>query len=170
MMKGLDRLAAKVAQVRRTYPVIFRQMIKAASDEMATAAAEATPPLNGEDRGKNTVTGNLAAHWDYTIARESDTVTKITLINDLEYASFVDQGHRMDEHFVPWLFIDGLGVISRHIPTPGEGLFGLTVGTKTEYVDGYNMTEKSKKRFVESLTNAHANVMREMNGILGGIE
>ena len=169
MIKGLDRIAANVARVRREYTSRFREIVRAASDDMIATAAGATPPLNGEDRGKNTVTGNLAAHWQYAVHYEPNGA-RVSLINDMSYASYVDRGHRMDIHFVPWLYIDGMGVIARHIPTPGEMLFGLVVGTKTGYVKGYEMTEKARQRFFTALKTAHANVMREMNGILGGME
>lgn len=160
-------LRRELSKIRGKYQKQSMRAVKAACQDMVIAAAEATPPLNGEDRGKNTVTGNLAAHWKYEI-NETPTETRVTLINDMQYASFVDQGHRMDEHFVPWLYIDEMGSVARSIPVPGEKLFGLVVGTKTEYVQGYHMVDKAKERFVKALRVAYENLMRDVEGHLNG--
>lgn len=164
---NLAQFRRRLAALKREYPQRFRRAVKAASQDMVSEAAGATPPLNGEDRGKNTVTGNLAAHWKYEI-NEAPNETRVSLINDLHYASYVDQGHRMDQHFVPWLYIDGMGSIARHIPEPGEALFGLVVGTKTAYVEGYGMADKAKDRFVKALRAAHDNLTQWIKGHFDG--
>lgn len=164
---NLAQFRRKLAALKREYPQRFRSAVKAASQDMIAEAAGATPPLHGEDRGKNTVTGNLAAHWKYEI-NEAPNETRVSLINDLHYASYVDQGHRMDQHFVPWLYIDGMGSIARHIPEPGEALFGLVVGTKTAYVEGYGMADKAKDRFVKALRAAHDNLTQWVKGHFDG--
>lgn len=164
---NLAQFRRQLAALKREYPQRFRRAVKAASQDMVAEAAGATPPLHGEDRGKNTVTGNLAAHWKYEI-NESPNETRVSLINDLHYASYVDQGHRMDQHFVPWLYIDGMGSIARHIPEPGEALFGLVVGTKTAYVEGYGMADKAKDRFVKALRAAHDNLTQWIKGHFDG--
>lgn len=164
---NLEQFRRKLATLKREYPQRFRRAVKAASQDMIAEAAGATPPLHGEDRGKNTVTGNLAAHWKYEI-NEAPNETRVSLINDLHYASYVDQGHRMDRHFVPWLYIDGMGSIARHIPEPGEALFGLVVGTKTAYVEGYGMADKAKDRFVKALRAAHDNLTQWVKGHFDG--
>lgn len=164
---NLAQFRRKLAVLKREYPQRFRRAVKAASQDMIAEAAGATPPLHGEDRGKNTVTGNLAAHWKYEI-NEAPNETRVSLINDLHYASYVDQGHRMDRHFVPWLYIDGMGSIARHIPEPGEDLFGLVVGTKTAYVEGYGMADKAKDRFVKALRAAHDNLTQWVKGHFDG--
>lgn len=164
---NLAHFRRRLAALKREYPQRFRRAVKAASQDMVAEAAGATPPLNGEDRGKNTVTGNLAAHWKYEI-NEAPNETRVSLINDLHYASYVDQGHRMDRHFVPWLYIDGMGSIARHIPETGEALFGLVVGTKTAYVEGYGMADKAKDRFVKALRAAHDNLTQWVKGHFDG--
>jgi hypothetical protein len=165
MKQDIADFRQQIKQLRTQYRSMFDKAVKSACQDMVIAAAESTPPLNGEDRGKNTVTGNLASHWGYDVNDDGDN-TRITLYNNMQYASYVDQGHRMSEHFVPWLYIDGMGAIARHIPTPGEKLFGLVVGTKTEYVKGYGMVEKAKDRFIKSLTIAHDKLMEEVEGQL----
>lgn len=174
-------LRKKLSKIRGKYQKQSMRAVKAACQDMVIAAAEATPPLNGEDRGKNTVTGNLAAHWKYEI-NETPEETRVTLINDMQYASFVDQGHKLKEHFVPWLFIDGMGQLARDpdghweerdgweffIGPPNKPLYGLVVGTQTDYIDGYHMVDKAKERFVKALRAAHDNIMQGIGERIDG--
>ena len=69
------------------------------------------------------------------------------LANDLEYASYVDQGHRMDRHFVPGLYVDENGVLNYD---PARKV-GLVVGTKTRYVKGEFMTDKAKEAYQKTV-------------------
>lgn len=153
--------------------------IKDACAEMVLRAKETTPPLNGEDRGKNTVTGDLAASWKYEITYSNDGLkTSVKLENDanyeyekklpngttikteVHYASYVNDGHIMKQHFVPGLYIDGTGALARKIFEEGEKISGLVVGTQTEKVEGYNMVEKAKERFFEAYRALHEDSVR----------
>lgn len=163
-----------------------RKNVKLACYEMVAEAKRCTPPHEGEERGKNTVTGNMARHWDssYTI-KDNDSI-KVRLFNNVQYASYVENGHRMKKHFVPWLYIDGTGTIARHQPAeankrskalswlfniffkqkrpdPGEPLFGLVVGTKTKYVPPEHIVEKARKRFFEAYYTLQKNTIDEVN-------
>ena len=60
--------------------------------------------------------GNLQDHWKYEIVSSGKKVTKAIIINDLPYASFVEEGHKQSARFVPGMFIN----------TPG--------GTKFQYM------------------------------------
>ena len=115
------------------------------------ATMDAPPPKAGGDRlpGVNTVTGELKAHW------ETDSTTNpkkigggyVTyLANDMEYASYVNDGHRMDRHFVPGLYVDG-GQLN-YDPT---AKVGLVVGTKTTYVKGEFMVDKGKEAYQKAV-------------------
>lgn len=153
--------------------------IKDACNEMVLRAKETTPPLNGEDRGKNTNTGDLAASWKYEITYSNDGLkTSVKLENDahyeyekklpdgttikteVHYASYVNDGHIMKQHFVPGLYIDGTGALARKIFEEGEKISGLVVGTKTEKVEGYNMVEKAKERFFEAYRAIRENTVK----------
>ena len=138
-----------------------------ACKEMVQEAKAKTPPRNGEDRGRNTVTGDLAASWGSSYKIEGDTI-EVTLTNDIQYASYVDQGHRMDRHFVPWLYVDAMGAIARKIPQPGEQMFGLVVGTKTTQVKPYNMTKYAKKRFFEAYSMMQSDTLDRIGDMLNG--
>lgn len=159
---NLKKYLASLHNVTAETKEMTARNIKDACAEMVLRAKETTPPLNGENRGKNTVTGDLAANWKYEY-RNVDGDWKVTIKNNVQYASYVNDGHIMKEHFVPWLYIDGTGALARHIPAPGEPVFGLTVGTKTKEVPGYNMVEKAKERFFEAYRNLHDDMIKQVN-------
>ena len=113
------------------------------------AAVERTPPNDGGLRGVNTISGELAQHW----ASDSQTEPVRTggrytslLANEKEYASYVNDGHRMDRHFVPGLYIDSHGLLSRDLSRN----VGLTVGTKTGYVPGLHMKEQAVQAYEDA--------------------
>ncbi|MFR2781274.1 MAG: hypothetical protein ACLTBL_09905 [Clostridium sp.] len=60
------------------------------------------------------------------------------LNNHMQYASYVNDGHRVDKHFVPGLIKNG-SLLER---SP-DGSGGLMVGTKTTYVKGKYMKQKA---------------------------
>ena len=110
-------------------------------------AAELTPPTMDDLKGTNTQTGALKQRW------AADSVTKpqkkgndyeTILANNMEYASYVNDGHRMDRHFVPGLVINEEAGMLEYNPDK-EG--GVVVGTKTAYVEGLFMTEKAIEEY-----------------------
>lgn len=145
----LRKLRKDVQRIRANVKSIVRDNVRVAASEMQLKAKEETPPHEGQERGLNTVTGNMAAHWkaSYVFTGEMDCTVRLS--NNVQYASYVENGHRMNKHFVPWLYIDDSGLLSRRIPEPGEPLFGLVVGTKTEYVPPEHIVPKAKERFFE---------------------
>lgn len=129
-------------------PKIMAEVAEAATIEAVRVATENTPPNGAPIAGTNTRSGQMAQHW------ELDSQTKpvmtggsvqTTLANNMQYASYVNDGHRMDKHFVPGLIENG-GLLERVDPDVG----GIMVGTKTTYVKGLYMKEKAigKYRFV----------------------
>ena len=132
-------------------PNVMHAPARDATMRAIEATMDATPPKAGGDRlpGVNTVTGELKAHW------ETDSTTNpkkigggyVTyLANDMEYASYVNDGHRMDRHFVPGLYVDG-GQLN-YDPT---AKVGLVVGTKTTYVKGEFMVDKGKEAYQKAV-------------------
>lgn len=63
---------------------------------------------------------------------------RTTLANQMQYASYVNDGHRVDKHFVPGLIVNG----GRLELAPDGVDGGLVVGTKTPYVKGLYMKQK----------------------------
>ena len=110
-------------------------------------ATELTPPTADDLKGTNTRTGALKQRW------AADSVTKpqkkgneyeTLLANNMKYASYVNDGHRMDRHFVPGLVINEETGMLEYNPNK-EG--GIVVGTKTAYVEGLFMTEKAIEEY-----------------------
>lgn len=149
-------------------PDILYETAKQAAMAAVEAAAAATPPKEGTGRGSgysgtNTLTGELKAHW----AADSVTEPQVSggkytafLANSLEYASYVNDGHRMDRHFVPGLYVDENGQLN-YDPAAKTG---LVVGTKTRYVKGEFMVDKGKKAYRETVL---AELDAEIRRLLG---
>lgn len=118
-------------------------------------ATDLTPPTQDDLRGTNTRSGELKDHWDNDSQREperrgNELVT--VLANDKEYASYVNDGHRMDRHFVPGLVINQNGVLEMN----PDGKGGIVVGTKTAYVPGLFMVDEAKKVYEETVKTESA--------------
>ena len=87
----------------------------------------------------------MAQHW----ATDSVTTPVVTggsvrteLNNNMQYASYVNDGHRVDKHFVPGLIING-----NLLEMSPDGSGGIMVGTKTSYVQGKYMKEAGIGRY-----------------------
>lgn len=122
---------------------------KGATMRAVEKAAELTPPTMDDLSGTNTRSGEMKQHWATDSKVEpvggmlsggSTYVT--TLANNKDYASYVNDGHRMDRHFVPGLYINNDGVLE-YDGDYAEGGGGLVVGTKTSYVKGLFMVDKA---------------------------
>lgn len=122
-------------------PKIIDRVAEAATIQAVEVATQNTPPNNSPIAGTNTRTGAMAQAWAL------DSVTKPTngktvLANNQYYASYVNDGHRMDRHFVPGLIING-----DHLEKSPDGSGGIVVGTKTTYVQGLYMKERAIGRY-----------------------
>ncbi len=91
----------------------------------------------------------MAEHW----ATDSVTTPVITegagartytteLNNNMQYASYVNDGHEVVKHFVPGLIING-----NLLEESPDGSRGLVVGTKTTFVKGKYMKEKAVGKY-----------------------
>ena len=123
-------------------PKIMAEVAEGAAIEAVRIATENTPPNTGSVAGTNTRSGQLAEHWsldsDVTPRRTDRAVTTI-LGNNMQYASYVNDGHRVDKHFVPGLMVSG-GMLQK---APAGVDTGIMVGVKTDYVPGLYMKEKA---------------------------
>jgi hypothetical protein len=138
IQKRLDELKKAQADV----PRIINRVAEAATIAAVDKATEKTPPNGGAAiAGVNARTGDLAQHWTL------DSVTrpvngKTELVNTMQYASYVDQGHRVDRHFTSHLAIEGGMLVGK---PAGDG--GLMVGVKTDYVPGKYMVDAAKEKY-----------------------
>ena len=139
-MKRLQKAGVKVRE-------IVIDAAKTGTMAAVETAAEHTPPNGGAPiRGVNTRTGEMAQSWatDSQIIPtvSGDTITTM-LCNNKQYASYVNDGHRMDKHFVPGLIING-GLLEMAVDGDDGGIM---VGTKTTYVPGLYMKEKATGKY-----------------------
>lgn len=110
------------------------------------AVAE-TPPTMDSLRGTNTRSGEMKQHWvtdSRPMPKKRGDEYVSLLANDKQYASYVNDGHRMDRHFVPGLVVNEESGMLEYNPN-GKG--GIVVGTKTAYVEGLFMTDKAKEEY-----------------------
>ena len=148
-------------QIRSMVPEIDAKISSAAKNATIRAvekAAELTPPTKNDLRGTNTRTGEMKAHWDSdsTInpAKSGDSY-KTVLANNMKYASYVNDGHRMDRHFVPGLYVKPSSGMLEYDPTADVG---LVVGTKTAYVPGIFMVDAAKEEYRRVLRQELQNI------------
>lgn len=149
-----DALQKRMNELAKRQPMIRKRMAEIAEGATLRAvetAVEKTPPntyQGSELRGVHSITGELAQHWstDSQIAPvQSGGRLITTLANDKEYASYVNDGHRVDKHFVPGLYVDADGLLSFD-PVADVGIM---VGTKTKYVPGLYMKEAGEDKYQE---------------------
>lgn len=142
-------LAERAKQLRAAQeklPELLSNAAKNATIRAVEKATELTPPLEGELKGVNTQTGMMKARWEWDSSTEpmgfasGEYVT--VLRNNARYASYVNDGHRMDQHFVHGLYVDN-GMLN-YDPS---AKVGLVVGTKTKYVKGLFMTDPAKEEY-----------------------
>ncbi len=130
----------------KNVPKIIDEVATAATIEAVETATQNTPPNAGGIGGTNTRDPSLAPSW--AIDSTTDAVNgKTVLANNMEYASYVNDGHRVDRHFVPGLVVNGN--LLEQAPN-GEG--GLTVGTKTQFVKGLYIKEKAIGKYRSTVT------------------
>ena len=139
-LKRLHKAGAEVTN-------IIAEVAEVATLAAVETAANNTPPNGGAAiKGTNTRTGALAQSW------ATDSITKpmglalsgggtaVTMLrSNLQYASYVNDGHRVDKHFVPGLIIHG-GLLDM---AASGAAGGIMVGTNTTYVPGLYMKEKA---------------------------
>lgn len=149
-----DALQKRMEELAKRQPMIEKRLAEIAGHATVEAVKEAiihTPPdatEEGELRGVHSSTGELAAHWEtdsQTVPGQSGRQFVTTLANDKQYASYVNDGHDVDKHFVPGLYVDDEGVLSMD---PARDV-GMVVGTKTKYVEGLYMKEAGIDKYKE---------------------
>lgn len=133
---------AELNKAGENVPKIMREVAEGATIEAVRVAVENTPPNGGTPiAGINARSGQMAQHWELdsqTAPVYSGGSVRTILANNMQYASYVNDGHRMDKHYVPGLIANG-NLLERVDPEVG----GIIVGTKTSYVPGLYMKEKA---------------------------
>ncbi|MCI8510821.1 MAG: HK97 gp10 family phage protein [Lachnospiraceae bacterium] len=129
-------------------PKILAEVAEGATIEAVRVATENTPPNGGAAiAGTNTRSGEMARHWATDSvtspmggALSGGTTFVTVLANNQQYSSYVNDGHRVDKHFVPGLIVNEGSDLLEGSP---DGTGGIVVGTKTTYVEGKYMKQKA---------------------------
>lgn len=133
---------AELHKAGQDVPQIMMEVAEGATIEAVRVATENTPPNGGAAiAGTNTRSGQMAQHWaldSQTQPVYSGSSVRTALANNMQYASYVNDGHRVDKHFVPGLIKNG-----NLLEKSPDGSGGITVGTKTTYVKGLYMKQKA---------------------------
>lgn len=155
---SLQQRIQQLKKAKADLPEILYKASKNATMRAVEAAQEATPPKANTGRGPygtNTISGELKEHWatDSKVepmggALSGGSTYATVLANDKEYASYVNDGHRMDKHFVPGLYINPDSDLLEY---DQDADVGLVVGTKTRYVKGEFMVDKGKKAYEKTI-------------------
>ena len=128
----LEERIAQLRDVEARFPGELTAVAKGATIRAVEKAAELTPPTLDDLSGTNTRSGGMKQHGAtdsrvVPVKRGSTYVTELN--NDKQYASYVNDGHRMDRHFVPGLVINPESGMLEYNP---DGKGGIVVGTKTQ--------------------------------------
>lgn len=102
---------AELNKAGKDVPKIMMEVAEGATIEAVRVAAENTPPNGGAAiAGTNMRSGQMAQHWELDSQTKpiySGGSVRTVLANDKQYASYVNDGHRVDKHYVPGLIANG---------------------------------------------------------------
>lgn len=165
-MKGnaIKSLSDKINKMRTVCPDTIKDILETATLEAIDTAVSKTPPNEYSDNGTGTITGNLKSAWSRDSimeAKKEGDGRYITVLSNKEYyASYVNDGHIMDKHFVPGLIINPYTGLLEKAPAGMDG--GITVGTKTKYVVGKYMKENALVTFYNSLDRQGKDILKRL--------
>lgn len=157
------QMRKRLAELRRAgenVPEIMAEVAEGATIAAVRVATENTPPNDGTIAGTNIRSGEMAQHWEtdsVTTPISTDGSVRTELNNNMQYASYVNDGHRVDKHFVPGLIKNG-SLLER---SP-DGSGGLMVGIKTTYVKGKYMKQKAIGKYRDVLCKELDKRVREV--------
>lgn len=143
----LEERIAQLQDAEARFPGELSAIAKGATIRAVEKATELTPPTLDDLSGTNTRSGEMKQHWasDSKVTPVKRSNTYVTeLNNDKQYASYVNDGHRMDRHFVPGLVINPESGMLEYNP---DGRGGIVVGTRTQYVEGLFMEEAAHEAY-----------------------
>lgn len=163
---NLQEYIKKLEAAQAALPEMLADVARNATLRAVEAAQDKTPPTADSLSGTNTRTGELKERWAVDSRTEpygllgGELVTNLS--NNANYASYVNDGHRMDKHFVPGLTVEpSSGLLQIDMSKPG----GMMVGTKTTYVEGLHMSDagiEAYKHTVKVETEKAVNKLGEM--------
>lgn len=156
----LEERIRQLQDVQARFPSELSNIAKNATIRAVEKAVDMTPPLENDLRGTNTRSGGMKQHWPTdsdTIPQKAGGKYTTMLANNKDYASYVNDGHRMDRHFVPGLYINPSSGLLEYDPS---AKVGIMVGTKTAYVPGLHMEEAAHEEYHRTVAAEAANLRR----------
>ena len=135
----------QLRKMGQNLPKIMEEVAKGATIAAVERATELTPPNGAAIAGTGARTGEMAEAWTVDSVKKpvmTEASARTTLANNMQYASYVNDGHLMDEHFVPGLIKNG-PLLEKVDPKMG----GIMVGTQTKYVKGKYMKQAAIERY-----------------------
>lgn len=161
MVYTLRSRAERLRKVAADYGGALERLARDGTLRAVEKAAELTPPTGEDLAGTNTRTGELKDHWkpdSQTQPQRRGREIVTVLANNMKYASYVNDGHRMDRHFVPGLYVNpGSGLLEYNPNKKG----GLVVGTKTTYVEGLHITDQAEKVYRDTIRKEIDRLVKE---------
>nr|DAH96246.1 MAG TPA: putative tail component [Caudoviricetes sp.] len=164
----LDEYILKLEAAQAALPELISDAAKNATIRAVEAAQEKTPPTADSLSGTNTRSGELKQHWatdSKIIPGHQDGQYVTELNNNKEYASFVNDGHPMNRHFVPGLYVNSASGLLEYDPGR-KGEVGIMVGTKTRYVPGVYMLEAGQLAYEDTIKAEMEQVGTELERML----
>ena len=164
----LDEYIQKLEAAQKVLPDMISVAAKNATIRAVEAAQEKTPPIADSLSGTNTSSGELQQSWALKSIVEPEHTSNeyVThLKNKMPYASYVNDGHRMDKHFVPGLYVNSASGLLEYDPSRKDEV-GIMVGTQTQYVEGLHMTDAAQQAYEETLQAELERTGRELERIL----
>lgn len=164
----LDEHIQKLLAAQNALPELLTGIARDATLRAVEAAQDKTPPTADSLGGTNTRTEELKQHWatDSKTEPEQQGGQYITeLNNDKDYASYVNDGHRMDRHFVPGLYPNEASGLLEYDPGRRDEV-GMMVGTKTKYVEGLHMTDAALDAYRQTVKTEAEKLCRRIEEML----
>lgn len=164
----LDEYILKLEAAQAALPALISDAAKNATIRAVEAAQDKTPPTADSLGGTNTHTDGLQQHWATAskVVPENQGNQFITeLNNDKDYASYVNNGHPMNRHFVPGLYVNSASGLLEYDPGR-KGEVGIMVGTKTRYVPGVYMLEAGQQAYEDTIKAEMEQVGTELERML----
>ena len=143
----LEERIRQLQDIETHLPGKLSNIAKNSTIRAVEKAVDMTPPLENDLRGTNTRSGGMKQHWrtDSQITPQVSGNKYTTVLgNNKKYASYVNDGHRMDRHFVPGLYVNPASGMLKINP---DGTGGLVVGTQTSYVPGLHIEEAAQEEY-----------------------
>lgn len=162
----MKELPKKAKKAQKKLMAGIRQNARDACEIMQEVAREHTPhDGDGKKRGFDVISNSLQNAWhaEFQPSQEKNEVGIVKLENAKYYATYVQMGHRVKRHFVPWLYKDDLGTIS-YETDHNQPMFGLVVGTKTPYVKGVDMIGPAHEAFERAFMASNKRLFNEELG------